>query len=161
MDTLKFFKLREDAVIPEIKTEGSVGYDITILEFAKQLSQDVFLFHTGLVAIAPKGYHLELIPRSSISKTDWSLANSVGVIDQDYRGEILVALRYNGEYSYTGEQVGMEVKFGIELDKLLKPLDMPNRIAQLILRTTHVPPVEEIFSLDETERGDGGFGSTN
>lgn len=148
MNKLKFFKLREEAVTPEIQTEGSVGYDITILEFCKKLSDDVFLFHTGLVAIAPENFHLELVPRSSISKTDWSLANSVGIIDQDYRGEILVALRYHGPIT--------DFDSGV-----IETLQVPNRIAQLIVRETYKPQVEEIFNLDETVRGEGGFGSTN
>ena len=87
------------------------------------------------------GYYFELVPRSSISKTGYSLANNIGIIDQNYRGEIIVALRKNDE----------------KADDLI----LPCKIAQLIPKQWFNMVFEEDVNITETVRDTGGFGSTS
>ena len=86
-------------------------------------------FHVGL-----------LVPRSSMHKTPLRMANSVGVIDADYRGELSIAYENVSCSDYT--------------------IFRGDRIAQLIIVPVVMVDVEEVNSLSETERGDGGYGST-
>lgn len=158
--TIEFYKLKPDAILPSRGTEGSVGYDLTAIRVVKIENGTIYL-GTGLAVIPPKGYHTEMVPRSSISKFTFRanadtyglvMANSVGIIDQDYRGELIFAFRPVREESvFLGD--------GAFVNQLLAEL-LPLRIGQLIVRKSELPEVKEVFSLDETERGDGGFGST-
>jgi len=88
----------------------------------------------------PEGYVGLIFPRSSISKTDHYLRNSVGVIDSGYRGEIKIRMS-------TPLLGGVEYKEG-------------DRIAQLIIMKLPWVNIEEVEELSDTDRGDGGFGST-
>ena len=88
----------------------------------------------------PEGYVGLVFPRSSISKTDHYLRNSVGVIDSGYRGEIKIRMS-------TPLLGGVEYKEG-------------DRIAQLIIMKLPWVNIEEVEELSDTDRGDGGFGST-
>lgn len=129
---------------PKKATPGSAGYDIHLIRKHKTV-EDVYFFGTGISVQPPDGYYIDMVPRSSISKTGYMLTNSVGVIDADYRGEILVALR--------------------KIDPDTELLKLPSKMVQLILRPlVHFDPVvfdcDEI-NLDDTERGSGGFGSTD
>lgn len=115
------------------------GYDIAIVTKVKELG-DVTLYGTGIKIQPPEGYYFDLVPRSSIIKTGYSLANSVGVVDRTYVGEILVALR--------------------KMDPGAPDLPLPIRVVQLIPRSICHFEVQEVTELDDTERGAGGFGST-
>lgn len=85
-----------------------------------------------------------LFARSSLSKTGWILGNSVGVIDRDFRGEILVKLRYIGD-----------------ADDYSAPFEIGDRIAQLVVITSIPPQKWQVGDVDlNTKRGDKGFGST-
>lgn len=140
-ESIKFKKLREDAVLPTKGTQFSSGFDLTIVEAGKQFG-NVILYKTGIAAEPPFGYYFESFPRSSISKTGYMMANSVGIIDEDYRGEIMVPL----------------VKLDLNAPDILA--DGPVRVAQLILKKNYEFPVEEATELSESVRGAGGFGST-
>jgi deoxyuridine 5'-triphosphate nucleotidohydrolase len=143
------------------KLEGDVGFDLSIVEkisteepsfqslnsFGEHYDSDVsFLketFDTGISVKPPKGYYFEVVPRSSISKTNYILANSIGIIDEDYRGSVKVCL-YN-------------------LGKPTTKEDLPRRLFQLILRKNQarkITEIEEVKDFDATERGSRGFGST-
>ena len=104
----------------------------------------VFFIDTGVSVQLSQGYYLEVVPRSSIVKKDFIMANSVGIIDPDYRGRIFVPLRYLGEGS--GEEA---------CQRLLE-----QRIAQMIIRRLEPCDIEIVDELDQTVRGEGGFGST-
>lgn len=138
--TLLVEKTRSDAVLPSKAHPSDSGFDLTLLEKAKDLSDGVALYHTGIKAtIAEAGWDLKIYPRSSISKTGYMLANSIGVVDSSYRGEIFVALR--------------------KVDPLAEPLTFPVKLVQLL--PERVPDVQVVeSSLDQTDRGAGGFGST-
>lgn len=141
---LSIQKLHPDAQLPVRATAQSAGYDLHAY-----LEQDVVLqsgeickIPTG-IAVAPsrKDVMLCIFPRSGLaSKFGISLANAVGVVDSDYRGELLVPLINLGKEDFT-VQNGM-------------------RIAQLVVVPVLFPTCQEVESLDETERGSNGFGAS-
>jgi deoxyuridine 5'-triphosphate nucleotidohydrolase len=136
---LEWCALRPDAVAPKKERASDSGYDLTLLEKVDQLG-DVELYGTGLTVRPPSGYYFDVVPRSSIIKRGYLLANSVGVIDRGYRGEIKVPL--------------------VRVSARTMPLELPARVVQLIPRAIVHFPVRRRDSLDETGRGVGGFGST-
>lgn len=139
-DQIKCIKTRKDAVLPSKAHVSDAGYDLTVVEMLKTVGEVEF-YTTGIKVQLPFGWYCHVYPRSSISKTGYSLANSVGIIDRTYMGEIIVALRRD-----TGVHV---------------PLQLPARIAQLVpFPASHLDLVE-IFDEVETSRGTGGFGSTD
>jgi dUTP pyrophosphatase len=135
---VKIKKLHEDAVIPSYAKTGDCGMDLT----AVNISFDEFdnlVCETGLAVEIPKGHVGFIFPRSSISKYALHLRNSVGVIDSGYRGEILI-------------------KFGYVPNQLV--YKKGDKVAQLVIMPYPEVSFEEVDKLSETERGDGGFGST-
>ena len=144
LETLKFVKLSKDAVIPKRATGGSAGLDLCACAGKSILLKpgERALIHTGIAISLPKSDFVALIfARSGLAiKHGITLSNGVGVIDSDYRGEICAGLCNMGKDPYT-----------------IKPNE---RIAQLvIIKVENFPPVE-VKTLDSTERGTGGFGST-
>lgn len=140
-DHCSWSKTRKDAVSPFKVRASDSGYDLTLLEKIKTVG-DVEFYDTGIKVKPKYGYYFQLVPRSSISKTGYMLANSIGIIDRTYLGNIIVPL--------------------IKVDKSAKDLELPLRIVQII--PTHIVHFEfvEVDNIEEeTERGTGGFGSTN
>lgn len=131
------YVLLEDAKPPFKASPEAVGYDLYVREREVKLFK--VIYRLGVRIKPPSGYYTELIPRSSVSKTYQVMANSVGIIDPDYRGELALVM--------------YKIPF---LSKLYK---VGERAAQLILKvktsTVFVPN-----TLDSTKRGEGGFGST-
>lgn len=144
METLKIKKVNENAVIPHRATEGSAGLDLCacIDEPLTLGGGETALIPTGLAIALPSAqYGAFIFARSGLSiKHGIGLLNSVGVIDSDYRGEIKVGVINQVKEPYT--------------------IQPGERIAQLVVMPVSTMPVEEVESLDETERGAGGFGST-
>ena len=141
---INFIKLNPSAKAPFRATEDSAGADLFALldsdTVVSALSRK--LIPTGIALEIPHGYGGFVFPRSSVSsKHGISLANCVGVIDSDYRGEVLVSLINHSDRDYT-------VKNG-------------NRIAQLVVMPVELPTFSESVELSETVRGVGGFGSTD
>lgn len=137
---IKFKKLHELAVLPSYSKPGDAGLDITTIA-APDVNYLYMEYKTGLSVEIPQGYVGLLFPRSSISKTSLSLTNSVGVIDSGYRGEIC---------------------FRFKQDRHSPVIyNMGDRIGQLIILP--FPRIEciEANELSDSERGTGGFGSTN
>ncbi len=144
MQTLKIKKLHEGAVIPHRATPGSAGMDLyaCIEEPVTIFPNQLVTVPTGIaIALPDSGCAALIFARSGLGvKHGIALSNGVGVIDSDYRGEIKVGLCNLGSEPYTVS---------------------PNeRVAQLVVTPVLPLPVEETDSLDETERGAGGFGST-
>ena len=133
----------DDAVIPFKTCPSDVGYDLTLVRKVKDVRPNVILYDTGLQIKPPEGYYTEIVPRSSIIKTGWVLANSVGIIDRDYRGNLMVAVA--------------------RVDPQAPEFELPHRGFQLILRKQETA-LFQVLKGDEdweaTVRGDGGFGST-
>ncbi|WP_420455199.1 hypothetical protein [Rubrivirga sp.] len=138
-DLFRWTKTRPDAVAPSKSRASDSGFDLVLLEPVKVLG-DVTLYDTGVRVQPAYGWYFDLVPRSSISKTGYMLANSVGVIDRTYTGPVLVALR--------------------KVDPEAPELALPARLVQIIPRPIVQVRIVEVDDLDTTERGAGGFGST-
>jgi dUTP pyrophosphatase len=138
---VKVKKLHPDAVIPKYSQVGDAGLDLTAVSVEYNEFKNQYVFDTGLAFEIPVGHVGLLFPRSSISKKNHRLANSVGVIDSNYRGP--VKLVFDGKSRSTGEiyQVG-------------------DRIGQIIILPYPSIELEEAEELSDTSRGAGGFGST-
>ena len=134
-------KLREDAVIPHKAHETDTGYDLWILDKHKELDNGVVMYSTGLQIQPPWGLYFEIIPRSSIIKSGYIQANSIGVVDSGYRGELFVPL--------------------YKIDKNSPDLELPKKIGQLVLRCINTCEFIERDKLHKSHRGEGGFGSTD
>ncbi len=140
-------KLNENAVIPQRQTPYSAGYDLcACIEDGKSVTIKAGTtekIHTGLSAEldGAKDVVLLIYARSSLAaKFGIAPANCVGVVDWDYRGELIVALHNSSNEDFT-------VNHG-------------DRIAQLVISPIFTPEVEEVTELSDTVRGEGGFGST-
>ena len=135
-------KLNENAVIPKYAKQSDAGLDLVATSMAFDGTQ--ITYGTGLAIEIPNGFVGLVFPRSSIRKTDLSLSNSVGVIDSGYRGEIQATFNQKSLSSKSGSFL-----YGVG-----------DRIAQIMI-IPH-PPIEfeEVNELTNTERGEGGFGST-
>ena len=89
---IKVFKVDDKAVMPSKTRYSDAGYDLTIIREYKVLTSNTTLYDTGIQLEIPNGYYVEIVPRSSISRSGYILANSVGIIDQGYRGNLYIAL---------------------------------------------------------------------
>jgi dUTP pyrophosphatase len=140
---VKIKKLCENAVLPTYGSLGAAGADLYAC-LDKDLSigkGETVLVRTGVQMAIPEGYVGLVYARSGLaSKRGLAPANKVGVIDSDYRGEILVAL-----YNQSGQ---------------VRTVSKGDRIAQLVIEKVETPVFEEVDELPDTERGAGGFGST-
>lgn len=141
---LQFQKLHDSAVLPQRATPQSAGADLcACLERSVEIpAGGTVLIPTGL-AVQPSKPDVALLiyPRSGLaSKHGITLANAVGVVDSDYRGEIKVPLHNLSQTPFCIEH-GM-------------------RIAQLVVTPVLFPEIQEVQQLEETQRGSGGFGSS-
>lgn len=143
LPSCKIFLNDPNAVIPSKVRESDVGYDLTIIKKFKDLNETTALYDTGISIALNPCYYAEIVPRSSLSKSGYMLANSVGIIDTGYRGNLLIALTKTDFHS---------------LD-----LQLPFRCCQLIFK-------RQVFmnlliankdDIEKTNRSDGGFGSTS
>lgn len=139
-DTCVFTKTLDNAVVPSKPHFTDSGFDLTVVEKIKTVG-DVEFYDTGIAIAPPIGFWTMVVPRSSISKTGYMLANSVGIIDNEYRGSLVIALR--------------------KIDKDADDIVLPCRIAQLIFQPAIYPRLVQVDNLDETSRNTGGFGSSN
>ena len=142
--TLPVRKTHPAAILPTYASAGAAGADLCALPAGEAVTVEpgmtVFL-HTGLSVAIPEGYVGLVCARSGMAcKRGLAPANKVGVIDSDYRGEIMVALHNHGETPQT--------------------VDPGDRIAQLLILPVITADFAEAMTLDDTVRGAGGFGST-
>ena len=133
------FSLEEGALPPFKKRISDSGFDLHLIKLL-EVKGNVYFFDTGVRVSPPPGFYFDLVPRSSIYKSGFILANSVGIIDMTYRGTIKVPL------------------VRVDESKELPPL--PWRAVQLIPRRFYPLEPQRVESLDKTLRGEGGFGST-
>ena len=140
---LKFKKLDPAAVTPSYGTTGAACFDLTALDNGTPHPGDsqALIYRTGLSFQIPAGWAMEIHSRSGHGfKNALRLSNCCGVIDADYRGEVMVAIRGDGQQAVT-------FKAG-------------DRIAQAKLVEAPQVQFSEVAELDSTARGAGGFGST-
>ena len=140
---LKIQQLEHNKILPEYKTEGAAGMDLcaAIEEpiILKPLERK--LIPTGIKIELEKGYEAQIRPRSGLSiKHGLTLINCVGPIDEDYRGEVCVPVVNisNEEYKIMPDE----------------------RIAQMVISKYEKAKIEVVTELSDTQRGEGGFGST-
>lgn len=139
-----------DPVMPHYAKDGDAGLDLTAVRHAKIDGNDVYF--TGLSIEIPKGFMGLIFPRSSIGGKAQTLVNSVGVIDSGYRGEIILKFKPTLFYDVEGEKIWDEVN--------TPRYKVGERVGQLIILP--YPQIEFVEGdLSESERGEGGFGSTN
>ena len=143
LDCIKFKKHDIEAVIPTLANKYEVGFDLTVISKIKDINSTTSMYETGISVQPPEGFYFEIVPRSSLSKTGYMLTNSIGIIDPTYRGTIKVVIT--------------------KVCDDAPEFELPNKRFQLIPRI-HLSSdlkIQEVSELDETYRGDGGFGSTD
>lgn len=143
MEKIRIKKLHPNAVIPTYGSTEAAGADIyACLEAAVTIPAGKTVFiPTGLAMEVPRGCAGLIYARSSMgSKRGLAPANKVGVIDSDYRGQVMVALHNHSQE-----------------DQVVNPGE---RVAQLVITPVFTPGFREVDDLSETDRGSGGFGST-
>lgn len=151
---VKIKKVHEDAVIPKYAKDGDAGLDLIAVSDILVKENGVGIMKTGLSVEIPKGYVGYLFPRSSISKQGVRLSNSVGVIDSGYRGEIMM------QFDPTVVNMGIALAYPDKSIISSPPYKKGDKIGQLIIMPYPQIEFEEVQELSDTDRGDGGFGST-
>lgn len=137
--SFRFTRTLDDAVAPQKAHVTDTGYDLCLVKKIKE-ENGMVLYDTGIAVQPPLGYYFELVGRSSISKTGYIVANSIGIIDASYTGSLKVAL--------------------IKVNKDAPDIELPARLVQLIPRQfVHMDAIEAT-ELSETQRAEGGFGSS-
>ena len=137
-------KLQKNITLPEYKTDGSSGMDLTanVEQTIKILPSEKKIIPTGIMVAIPKNYEIQIRPRSGLAaKNGISVLNTPGTIDSDYRGEIKVIL--------------------INLGKDVFEINKNDRIAQMVVCPIIKVEFKEVENLPKTFRGEGGFGSTD
>lgn len=132
---------QEDIALPAYETEGSSGMDLraAVKDEVTLRPGEIRLIPTGLAVSIPPGWEAQIRPRSGLAlKHGIGMANAPGTIDSDYRGEIGLVVINWGHEAFT-------IRRG-------------DRIAQMVITSVARAEVEEVDDLDETRRGDGGFG---
>ena len=143
MTVLKIERLEHNKVLPEYKTEGAAGMDLcaAISEPVTLKPLERTLIPTGIKIELEHGYEAQIRPRSGMSiKHGITLINCVGTIDEDYRGEVCVAVVNISNETYT--------------------IEPQERIAQMVISKYEQAKIEVVNVLTQTARGSGGFGST-
>ena len=141
--TKNILKIKTDGQIPAYATEHSAGIDLYCKSDKDIIikAKETVKINTGIFVEIPEGYFGAVYPRSSTGvKKHLMLANTVGVIDSDYRGELMIFFYNYGEE----EQV----------------IENGDRLAQLVIQPYLSCDIETVDELSDSERGDGGFGST-
>ena len=133
--------LSPDATLPEYKTEGSAGMDLTCSEDFALEPLERKLIGTGIRIALPLGYEAQIRPRSGLAlKHGVTMVNSPGTIDSDYRGEVRLIM--------------------VNLSQQSVAFKKGERVAQMVICPVSRAVLEVADDLDETVRGHGGFGST-
>ena len=138
---VKIVKLREDAKLPVYSSEEAAGADLYACESLTIQPHETKVVHHGIAMELPKGTVGLLFGRSGLAlKSDLAPANKVGVIDSDYRGELMTALHNHGTQ--------------------VRTVNPGDRVAQLVIVPVLHAEFEQTESLSDTGRGAGGYGST-
>jgi len=131
----------QDLPLPAYATDGAAGMDIVSAEDVTIASGGRHAVTTGLSVAIPRGFEIQVRPRSGLAlKHGITVPNTPGTIDSDYRGELKVILINHGARSFA--------------------IERGDRVAQLVLAPVTRAAWVEVGELDQTERGEGGFGST-
>ena len=141
MMAVKIKKIKESAIMPKYAHEGDAGVDLYSTEDYTLKPGERTLVSTGIKIAIPIGYEAQLRPKSGLAlRQGLSIVNTPGTIDAGYRGEVGV----------------IAINLGNEDLKIEKG----KKVAQMVFNKVEEAKLEEVNELDETKRGDGGFGST-
>jgi dUTP pyrophosphatase len=139
--TLRFKRIHPDAVLPAYAHPSDAGMDVRSVADLVIPAGGRALVPTGLVAIIPPMYEIQVRPRSGLAlKHGVTVLNTPGTIDSGYRGEIGVILANFGDREFS--------------------VSKGDKVAQLVFAPVVQPEIEETDTIDDTDRGAGGFGST-
>lgn len=147
-------KLHPDAIIPQYAKAGDAGLDFTATSV--EVTPEYVEYGTGLAVEVPEGHVGLMFPRSSVSKKDLLLCNSVGVIDSGYRGEIKFRFK---RVEMANRNYNLNF-LGIPSLYLENEYELGDKVGQLIIMPYPQIELEEVEELDESERGTNGFGSS-
>ena len=140
---IRFVRLHENAIVPSYGTKSSAGADLYLYAESDVVIEpgETVLVHTGIAMEIPEGYAGLVFARSGLAtKRNLAPANKVGLIDSDYRGEIMIPLHNHGSKAQT--------------------LSPGERVAQIVFMPYLCADFVEAETLSDTARGLGGFGST-
>ena len=132
-----------DMPVPQRAHDSDSGIDLSLIKIVEKKAK-LFMFDTGISIEPPAGYYTELYPRSSMYKYDFIMANSVGIIDNGYRGIIFLPMRYVGSGDALAEAQSLIGK----------------RVGQLILKKLEDLQIVVTDNLADSIRGEKGFGSS-
>lgn len=158
--TIEFYKLREDAILPEYSHRGDSGFKLSIPDEVRIELGDTKVIPLGWACRIPEGYEMQIRSRSGMtSKIGLVVAQGQGTIDSSYRGEVGVIMYNRGDYELPDDE---NYKSMVMYDgSLLLPVG--TNVAQGVI--AEVPDVifKEVFEWneEETSRGSGGYGSTD
>ena len=142
MPKIKIKKIHPNAIIPKYANEGDAGMDLSSVDNIVIQPGEIALVPTGLKLELPSSYELQIRPRSGLALNKGiTIPNSPGTIDSGYRGELKVILINHGKENFH-----------------INPGD---KIAQAVLNKIETAEIEEVNELNNTSRGEGGFGSTD
>ena len=158
---VKIKKIHPDAVVPQYAHPGDSGFDLVAVEDVTIYPQETVLVKTGLIFAVPEGFELQVRPRSGLSlKTPLRVSNSPGTVDSKFRGEVCVIVTntalHSDFHSLIHRQYFQPARF--TAPAVIKKGD---RVAQGVIAPVIRAEFQETESLDETERGTGGFGSSD
>lgn len=167
---VKCWRENKDIPLPTYAHDGDACCDLYAQSIEYDDEKDRYIVHTGLHIALDKDYECELRPRSSLTKTEYYIANTPGCIDEPYRGEIMVVFKnrtnieiVNALYNLLDEHIIISDNYY----KLHQQVDFPykvgDRIAQILVRKrTKIEwqEVDKLEDLGETDRGQGGYGSS-
>lgn len=143
---LKIKRLDKDLPFPKYETSGSAGMDLYAAHDEYIRFGETTIIKSGIAIELPNGYEAQIRPRSGLAaKHGITVVNSPGTIDSDYRGELMIIMTCMNKSAATG--------FGIRVNR-------GDRIAQMVIAPVDQAELIEVEELDETVRGEGGFGST-
>jgi deoxyuridine 5'-triphosphate nucleotidohydrolase len=142
--SIKVFTDDDSAVIPYKSRYSDAGYDLTIIKEFKKLNSNTVIYDTGIKLEIPNGYYVEIVPRSSISRSGYILANNVGIIDQGYRGNLYIAL----------------TKINNDCPDLILPWKCCQMIVKKQIYSKLVFCDSRQDEIEKSNRGTGAFGST-
>jgi dUTP pyrophosphatase len=147
-------KLHPDAVIPSYAKAGDAGMDMVAISAEIAPDGSYIEYGTGIAVEVPEGHVGLIFARSSISKTSLILANHVGVVDSGYRGEI----KFRFKDTEMKKSMRLENKWGYYASETA--YEVGNKIGQLVILPYPQIQWSETDELSDTNRGDGGFGSS-
>lgn len=132
-------KVLEGGKMPTKAHDTDSGFDLYVAGYEFSPYSNIITVFTGITVQLDEGWYCEVVPRSSITKRGMVLMNSVGIIDNSYRGEIIAVFKY--------------------FDKIPN-LEIGERVVQLLVKRNPKVKVQQVAALSETQRGSGGFGSS-